>query len=81
MRKLESGGKSGVYGALTAPLPEPVVATPPTAHVAATPSSNTLPVHDEGAADRIRLLNLLYKEGVISQTDFETKKQEILKSM
>lgn len=66
---------------LDAPLPEPVVATPPTAHVAATPSSNTLPVHDEGAADRIRLLNLLYKEGVISQTDFETKKQEILKSM
>lgn len=46
------------------------------------PTSNTtLPIPSESAASKLRVLNELYKEGVINQKDFETKKQEILKSM
>lgn len=43
--------------------------------------SNTLPSQNESAADKLRDLNALYKDGVISKRDFETKKQEILKTM
>jgi formylglycine-generating enzyme required for sulfatase activity len=57
---------------LNAPSPEPVVDTP---------SSNTSPTQSESAVNRLKALNTLYKEGLINQKDFETKKQEILKSM
>jgi formylglycine-generating enzyme required for sulfatase activity len=57
---------------LNAPSPEPVVDTP---------LSNTLPTQSESAVNRLKALNTLYKEGVINQKDFETKKLEILKSM
>jgi hypothetical protein len=42
---------------------------------------NTAPSQNESAADKLRNLNALYKDGVISKKDFETKKQEILKAM
>jgi len=35
----------------------------------------------ESAADRLRALGRLYKEGLITEKEFETKKAEILKSM
>ncbi len=46
-----------------------------------TPPSNTLPAQSISAADKLRDLKALYKDGVIDKKDFETKKQEILKSM
>lgn len=39
------------------------------------------PVTSGASANRLRDLNKLYKEGVITQEDFEVKKKEILKSM
>lgn len=45
------------------------------------PTSNKLATQSNSAADKLRDLKALYKEGVINQKDFETKKQEILKSM
>lgn len=54
--------------------------TPSTAPVIA-PPSNTSFTQSESAANKLRALNELYKEGVITQKDFEIKKQEILKSM
>ena len=43
-----------------------------------TPSSGT---QNASAAERLRELNKLYKDGLINQTDFDAKKQEILKTM
>lgn len=65
---------------------EPVVYTPIStapliAPAIASPASNTLPTQSESAASKLRTLDKLYKEGVINQKDFDTKKQEILKSM
>ena len=57
----------------------PAVASPAPVPVATPPS--TLPTQSESAASKLRALNALYKDGVINQNDFETKKQEILKSM
>lgn len=47
----------------------------------ASPSPNTPPIQSEGAADRLRELNKLYKDGVIDKNDFEIKKRKILESM
>lgn len=54
-----------------AEIPAPVESSPPA----------TLPTQSESVASKLRALNALYKEGVINKKDFETKKQEILKSM
>ena len=91
----EAIGKSGVAesklieSALTTatppqavlPAPKTLLATPPTAPFVAQTSSDTLPAQSESVASKLRALNALYKDGVINQNDFETKKQEILKSM
>lgn len=66
---------------VAAPSTEPVDATPNAEPVVATPSSNSLPTQSESAANKLRDLNALYKEGVINKKDYETKKQEILKAM
>ncbi len=66
---------------LGAPSTEPASYAPSTVPVVALPSSNTLPTQSESAANKLRTLDKLYREGVINQKDFETKKQEILKSM
>lgn len=66
---------------INAPATEPVKAATPTAPVVTMSTANTFPTQNESSASKLRALNLLYKEGVISQKDFETKKQEILKSM
>ena len=55
--------------------------TAPAARAAASPASNGPPTTSENAADRLRDLNKLYKEGVITQEEFEAKKKEILKLM
>ena len=72
--------------ALPAALPTPVLVAQSAPEVAsstpvATPPSNTLPTQSEVATSKLRALNALYKDGVINEKDFETKKQEILKSM
>ena len=61
--------------------PPPPPPPPPLAHALATPPSNTLPTQNISAADKLRDLKALYKDGVIDKKDFDTKKQEILKSM
>lgn len=53
---------------ISAQAPATAVATPPT------PSADSIP-------KKLRELDKLRKEGVISQKDFETKKQELLKAM
>ena len=45
------------------------------------PSAVPASTFKENAADRLRELSKLYKEGVITPKEFEIKKQEILKSM
>lgn len=66
---------------VNAPSTEPVMATTPAAQIVAVSASNTIPMQSESASSKLRDLNALYKEGVINQHEFETKKQEILKSM
>lgn len=44
-------------------------------------SSNQAPTQSTSATQKLRELNALYKEGLIEKSDYETKKQEILKSM
>ena len=60
--------------------PAPAVASPTPAPVT-TPPLNVLPTQSEVATSKLRALNALYKDGVINEKDFETKKQEILESM
>lgn len=79
----------GTWGSLDAPLVtnlSSAVDTPahvesPPAPAVATLPSNTLPTQNISAADKLRDLKALYKDGVIDKKDFDTKKQEILKSM
>jgi hypothetical protein len=65
---------------INAPITEPKMAITPTAPIAASAAKN-LPTQSESATTRLKALNALYKDGVINQQDYETKKQEILKSM
>lgn len=53
----------------------------PTPPIVAQSESNVLSTQHESAADRLRVLNALYKDGVINQEDFDTKKKGILESM
>ncbi|MHB1292596.1 MAG: SHOCT domain-containing protein [Sulfuricella sp.] len=56
-------------------MPAPVVATVEDSSLKVPQSQNS------GAMQRLKDLKALYKEGLITQKDYETKKQEILKSM
>jgi hypothetical protein len=56
-----------VPGNALGPAPLPV---PPSSVSAAAPRAPPEPNSRESAADKLRELNKLYKEGVISQTDF-----------
>jgi len=62
---------SAVSGRDLAPLGTPIAA----------PSSPISPPQNASAADRLKELNQLYKDGLINEKDFDSKKQEILKSM
>jgi hypothetical protein len=65
-----------------APVPPAAAQTsaPPVTSAATVTPTGATPVI-EPAADRLRDLNKLYKEGVITQKEFEDKKKEILKAM
>lgn len=56
-----------------------VVAVPPVADIPVAPVASSPPAST--VEDRLRELNRLYKEGLISKKEFEAKKSEILKAM
>ena len=66
---------------LGAPSTESASFAPSTIPVVDSPKPNKPTAQSESAASKLRALNELYKDGVINQKEFETKKQEILKSM
>jgi len=53
----------------------PVTASSPNAAV------GTVPTSAEIAANKLREINKLYKEGILNQREYDAKKQEILKGM
>ena len=70
----------------TPPATPPTSAAMPTTPTFGSPASAASPATTpagsvSGDAQRLRELNALYKDGVITQTEFEAKKKEILKSM
>ncbi len=71
----------------TAAVMAPAVAAPTQlpaqmpANQSPTQSPNQAPSRTEALAQKLRILNGLYKDGIINKNDFEKKKQEILKEM
>lgn len=73
LKKPISGGENA-DAASDMPSPSPLVSSP-------RPSVANSSSNRESAAQRLRDLDALFKDGVINENDFEIKKQELLKSM
>ena len=78
----QSAGLPAVATPRPAPMVAPVASPPPSATQlpAQTPAARA-PTRTEALAQKLRILNGLYKDGIINKNDFEKKKQEILKEM
>ena len=61
--------------------PPTQVTTSPPATVTTIQSSNKLPPNGKSPSERLRELKELYKDGLISEKDYESKKKEILELM